>query len=497
MRTFIAACAAALITTACYGPPVNSPPTRVTQESPIFVPPASNKVDILFMVDNSLSMDAMQAELRQRFGSFLSVFDDLATRGIYADMHIGVVTSDYGAGDKAQAGGCDASPGGQRGLLQSVGKAATGCTGPTGMPFIQYAYSATGPTHNLPAGQSLAQTFTCMASVGSSGCGFEHQLESVYAALTNTVENAGFLRDDAILAVVFVTNEDDGSAPPTAKIYENDGGLHGAYDTYRQTRYGIACGDPLAQPPYAASGGPLPGCEPAPDLAGEMIGEEYDVSRYITLFTKPKKLGGIKRDPTNQVILVGLDGPAAPVEIVTVRASSGAGVPPDVAYVPCSPVDNQTCLVRVQHSCQNVVQPAFFADPAVRLHGVFAAAPNAFEASICGDDLTRAPDFSQALVEVANRIHESFSACIPAELTNSAEPDCIVENVTVDDAGIEQITEIPRCDLVMGVFPCWRIEDKAACKDLSPQSLGITIDRNGVQPPADAALRVFCSTLAN
>jgi len=438
MRTFIAAGVAALICTACFGPPVSTPATRVTQESPIFVAPPANKVDILFMVDNSLSMDAMQAELRARFGTFLAVFDDLATKGIYPDLHIGVVTSDYGAGDKAKAGGCDASPGGQRGLLQAVGAAASGCSGPTGAPFIKYAYSSTGPTDNLPTGQSLADTFTCMASVGSHGCGFEHQLESVYAALHNTVENAGFLRDDALLAVVFVTNEDDGSAPPTATIYEDDGtttGPHGAYDTYRQTRYGIACGDPLAEPPYAASVGPLLGCGPAPDLPIDMIGQEYDVSRYATLFTQPKKRGGIKRDPTNQVILVGLDGPATPVQIVTVRSSSGTGVPPDVAYVDCSPVDGTSCVVRVQHSCQNAVQPAFFADPGVRLHSVIAAATNNVEASICGDDLTKAPDFSQVLQAVADKIGQSLRpACIPAILTDSEHPDCVVEDVVVDDS---------------------------------------------------------------
>ncbi len=289
MRTFIAATVAALVTTACYGPPVNSPPTRVIQESPIFVPPASNKVDILFMVDNSLSMDAMQAELRQRFGTFLSVFDDLAARGIYADMHIGVVTSDYGAGDKAQAGGCDASPGGQRGLLQAVGKAATGCSGPTGVPFIEYAYGASGPTHNLPTGQSLAQTFTCMASVGSRGCGFEHQLESVYAALHNQFENAGFLRDDAILAVVFFTNEDDGSAPPTSDFYNVDPAkvaMYGATDTYRQTRFGVGCGMPFMMSPDSASGGPLMDCIGA---ANPMVMPtlEYDVQRYVDFFTLP------------------------------------------------------------------------------------------------------------------------------------------------------------------------------------------------------------------
>ncbi|MCU1277990.1 MAG: hypothetical protein JWM53_1536 [bacterium] len=500
MRIPIAACAAAALATACYEPPVATPQTRVTQETPIRVPQnPQNKVDILFMVDNSLSMDAMQAELRGKFGSFLSVFDDLATKGTYADLHIGVVTSDYGAGDKAVAGGCDAYGGGQHGFLQKIGAAATGCSGPSTTPFISYAYGAGGATHNLPAGQTLAQTFTCMATVGSRGCGFEHQLESVYAALTNRVENAGFLRDDALLAVVFVTNEDDGSAPATARIYEaTDGGAHGFYDTYRQTRYGIACGNPLAPPPYGDSGGPLAGCVPAPDLAGEMIGEEFDVSRYVNLLTQPIKRGGIKRDPGNDVILVGLEGVLADPQIILAKSTSGVGVAPEPAYVPCAPLAEPTCLVKLQHSCQNPVAPAFFADPPIRMHAVLASAINHIEASICGDDPNQAPDFSKVLVEVADRIHGAFSpGCIPALLSSSEHPDCVVEDVTTDDSGVDHITEIPRCDLAMGAFPCWRVEDKAACKDLSPQSLGVTIDRNGVAAPLDTTLHVFCSTLAN
>jgi hypothetical protein len=501
MRTFVAVVLAVTLPAACYAPPVATPATDVTQETPVRAPQnPTNHVDILFMVDNSASMDAMQAELRLRFGDFLSVFDALAAKGIFADLHIGVVTSDYGAGDQATPGGCDASPGGQRGLLQSVGAAASGCSGPAGMPFIAYAYGAAGATDNLPAGQTLAETFTCMASVGSRGCGFEHPLESVYAALTNRVENAGFLRDDALLAVVFVTNEDDGSAPPAAKIYESDGGggALGAYDTYRQTRYGIACGAPLAPPPYGDSGGPLAGCVPAPNQPGDLVGEEYDVSRYTSLFTRTKKLGGLKRDPAAEVILVGIDGPADPVAVIVAKAASGGGVAPDPAYVPCAPIDGKSCVVRLQHSCQNRVEPAFFADPAIRLHAVLATAPNYVEASICGDDLDRAPDFSQLLVEVAERIRDGIApACVPALLADPAHPDCVVEDVSSDDDGVEHIVEIPRCDLALGMFPCWRVEEQAACADSSPQSLGVTVERNGVAPPPDTTLHVFCSTLAN
>src|SRR5205085_11472488 len=106
-------------------------------------------------------------------------------------------------------------------------------------------------------------TFTCMASVGAGGCGFEHQLEAVYAALHNNLpENAGFLRDDAVLVVVFLTNEDDASAPPDTDVFDkNLVALYGPEDSYhRQTRFAVMCGDPPASPPDGDSGGPLAGC---------------------------------------------------------------------------------------------------------------------------------------------------------------------------------------------------------------------------------------------
>ena len=84
---------------ACTKPPVATVTTTVVQDTPIRVSQnAQDKVDILFMVDNSPSMDAMQAELVSKFHTFLGVFDALAhpTDGStpqYADLQIGVVTS--------------------------------------------------------------------------------------------------------------------------------------------------------------------------------------------------------------------------------------------------------------------------------------------------------------------------------------------------------------------------------------------------------------------
>ncbi|MEI8255283.1 MAG: hypothetical protein WCJ30_06370, partial [Deltaproteobacteria bacterium] len=62
--------------------------------------------------------------------------------------------------------------------------------------------------------------FQCNAGLYVGGCGLESQLDAVYRALVihdatdhagNTSPNAGFLRDDALLAIVVLTDEEDGS----------------------------------------------------------------------------------------------------------------------------------------------------------------------------------------------------------------------------------------------------------------------------------------------
>jgi hypothetical protein len=61
--------------------------------------------------------------------------------------------------------------------------------------------------------------------VGTGGCGFEQPLEAARTALVQHIgsggPNAGFLRDDALLAIIFVTDEDDCSAPE-ASFYDPD-----------------------------------------------------------------------------------------------------------------------------------------------------------------------------------------------------------------------------------------------------------------------------------
>jgi L-ascorbate metabolism protein UlaG (beta-lactamase superfamily) len=63
-----------------------------------------------------------------------------------------------------------------------------------------------------------------MAAVGDAGCGFEQHLEASYQALhdvlPNDARNHSFLRSDALLAIVFVADEDDCSAPGDTDLFD-------------------------------------------------------------------------------------------------------------------------------------------------------------------------------------------------------------------------------------------------------------------------------------
>jgi hypothetical protein len=67
---------------------------------------------------------------------------------------------------------------------------------------------------------SLHEVFSCLASaVGAAGCGYEHTLQSLRMALNprpeSNPQNIGFLRRDAALAIVIITDEDDCSVDPS------------------------------------------------------------------------------------------------------------------------------------------------------------------------------------------------------------------------------------------------------------------------------------------
>lgn len=187
--------------------------------------PRPRPVDLLLMVDDSHSMAEEQESLTRAFPELVRALStgDLEPDGTrdfepVADLHVGVVTSDMGTfGYTAPT--CDDPDFGADGILRTQGNTTlTGCA-ESYPSFLSYA-----------PGGALSQfrtDFTCVATAGTMGCGLEQQLEAVLKALTPSAsalrfhadtrghgdaENAGFLRDDSVLVVLLVTDEDDCSA---------------------------------------------------------------------------------------------------------------------------------------------------------------------------------------------------------------------------------------------------------------------------------------------
>ena len=123
-----------------------------------------------------------------------------------------------GAGDGSIAG-CD-STGGKQGIFQYTARGT--CTTTNLDPGATYIADIAG-VRNYTG--NAADVFKCIAALGEAGCGFEHQFAALLRALgadgrAAPAENQGFLRPDAYLAIIMLTNEDDCSATPGVPLFD-------------------------------------------------------------------------------------------------------------------------------------------------------------------------------------------------------------------------------------------------------------------------------------
>ncbi|MBL8620942.1 MAG: VWA domain-containing protein [Myxococcales bacterium] len=152
------------------------------------------KIDILFVVDNSGSMAQEQANLATNFPQFISVIEQSGL-----DYRVAVTTT-----------GVDYTY--SQGSLPGFPPIPSSITGGDNGAMLQPA-SCNLPRRWIQAGDpNPAQLFACAANVGTNGPSDEMPLAAMRAAFDDRVTdgtNAGFRRDDALLAVVILTDEND------------------------------------------------------------------------------------------------------------------------------------------------------------------------------------------------------------------------------------------------------------------------------------------------
>ena len=194
------------------------------------------KVDVLVVIDNSGSMGEEQANLAANFGPFIETLESAG-----ADYRIGITTTDLGGPhcEGASSGGdlqlssclerpedfvyagtdlfdqaCAASCALDSAALQVEPTAADSSGELAPRPWIE-SYAGNS---NLGEGVDTLEAFQCFAPQGIGGCGWESPLEATSRALENMQDPSrpehGFLRDDALLAVLIITDEVDCSSNP-------------------------------------------------------------------------------------------------------------------------------------------------------------------------------------------------------------------------------------------------------------------------------------------
>ena len=189
----------------------------------------STKLDLLFVVDNSISMADKQTVLALSIPHLLrELVAGSADRAPVQDLHVGVITSSLGGHGGADV--CSSPTTNDRAQLLPTLARLPGMTSYQGLGFHKYAPADANAMSDVE--QLSSSVVALMQAAGETGCGYEATLEAAYRFLvdpappldvtnngsvtvTNGIDStllaqrAAFLRPDSAVQVVFLSDEND------------------------------------------------------------------------------------------------------------------------------------------------------------------------------------------------------------------------------------------------------------------------------------------------
>jgi hypothetical protein len=405
----------------------------------------NRNVDMLFLVDDSSSMRLSQDNLLQNFPTFMTTLQN-APQGL-PNIHVAVISSDMGTAGISDISGCDGS-GGKRGIFQYTPRGTCTASGlDMGATFIKDI----GGVRNYQG--MLPEVFTCIAALGETGCGFEHQFAAILRALgadgqPAPQENQDFLRPDAYLAIIMITNEDDCSATPGVPLFDvtsntNIASQLGPPQNFRCNEFGHFCDDGSGNSVHPNRNAPNQDMTQTVTYTNcrSNDSEGYLLSAVDTA----NRIKALKSDPS-QVIVAAIQGPVSPYTVTWRAPTAGTDTSCGAASCPWP---------LIAHSC--TATDMSFADPGIRT----AAFVNEFGANgatfpICADS------FAPALGRIAELINAQLQPpCINQQVAFKAgtqEYDCTVVSHTSNGAGGFIDSTVPSCASNGGMAPCWQLD---------------------------------------
>jgi hypothetical protein len=394
----------------------------------VVTPFPNRDLDMLFVIDNSSGMVELQNKLIAGFTTFADVLRALP--GGLPNLHLAVVSSDIGAGayDVTDIPSC--RHGGDQGIFQSMPRGTCGAGKlNVGERFIS---NVNGNTNY--AG-SLEGAFGCIAALGDTGCGFEHPLGSMLRSLGADgnggapPENANFLRPNAYLAIVILTNEDDCSAPINDTTFFDPSSRYvsdprGPLTSFRCNEYGHRCR----------------GVSPPRTMAADLTGTCQSAEDGLLLRVRnvASQLKGLKPGEPDKVLVSVLAGPPSPYKVHLEQPT----LTDDPAQWPA-----------IDHSCAQ--NDGTFADPGIRVKELTDAfGANGIFQSICSASFVPAMErFAQEIGKKADGI-PCFDGVPDGDPDAPGfQPDC----EAIDFFDSTGSVTLKSCAETGAVAPCWEV----------------------------------------
>jgi hypothetical protein len=419
----------------------------------VYLPNVKTLLDVIVVIDNGPGMAAAQSNLVAAFPSFIDKLSALP--GGLPSLHLGVVSSDMGAGSGTV--GCVNT--GDAGVFQTRPRGS--CTASTLTPGSNFISDVDGVANHTA---SIAEVFRCIAPLGTSGCGFGQPLLALVHALGADnfqsdgkphppAENAGFLRDDASLAIIVLARTDDCSAPGGAgntlfPLRDDTSRLMselGPPRRYRCNEYGHTCGAPAAPPPRISPVTNDPG-DGSTKLALDRCVAQEDSRYLIPTAAFGGAIAALKINPLNQLLYAALTG-AYP--------DTSLGTPYTVTWK-ASPTGDAGPWPQIMPSCTSPDGDTT-AEPAVRLSDLTQYfgrdGRNGIAQSICAGSL------QPALQRIGDEIARLTNAsCFFGEIDQDPVDVCTV----TDKLPSGETTPVPACAKA-STRPCWRLDPSLDC----------------------------------
>lgn len=390
------------------------------------------KVDLLIAMDSSEGMPPLQAKMLSQLPALLDIVQ--AAPNGPADLHVGVVSANTGVGI-FDLPTLDCPFGGDFGWFQSDPRGT--CTAaplPTGTRYFQ----TTGGVSNYSG--TLADGITCVGAMGGSGCRFPGPFKSMREALTLPAaqsSNLGFLRPEALLAIVVLSNKDDCSVYDDSELGDprqtRMSDPLGPLNRFRCNEFGHLCqiNGVLTHPPRGA----------ATDLQGCVSNETSTSGDVTKIADEISVLQSLKNSA--RIVAAAITGPAAPYSIDMVQEAGAPEAHP-----------------QMHPSCQSATGES--AEPGVRMQQ-WASALGGTTYSICADSFVPAlQSIGQAIVDRASAMCFDGSSSPRNDGTN--QPGCRVADLSVGSPAGQSGSLISNCADTGGASPCWTaVDDPVRC----------------------------------